>query len=171
VLSFDGGGIRNIVLLDLLSHVSAFSDLRLQSFYFFDIIVGISIGAIVINILRIKKWFTFRCVEKFVRVTKIIFIFVFRLSFFWKFFRFLFTNNRYNSRTFTEILKKVFGLLAKFRGPKLIFTHPEYVKVVLTVITLKGESEILANYSRAIIRKQDYHGELNREIRIWETLV
>jgi hypothetical protein len=171
VLSLDGGGVRGIVLLDLLSHVSALSDLGLQPFHLFDVIVGTSTGAIVASTLGIKKWSTSRCVEEFVRVAKATFAPASRLSSFWGFLRSLFTDDRYDSRTFTEALKKVFGPSAKLRGPELTSTHPEYVKVVLTVTTLKGEPEVLANYPRAVVRKQDHHGELNREARIWEASV
>ncbi|KAF2735206.1 hypothetical protein EJ04DRAFT_576300 [Polyplosphaeria fusca] len=68
ILALDGGGIRGIAELEVLSQIQRKLGVRIPITAFFDLIVGTSTGGIIALALGVKQWKVGACIEEFKRL-------------------------------------------------------------------------------------------------------
>ncbi|PVI02430.1 hypothetical protein DM02DRAFT_701953 [Periconia macrospinosa] len=143
ILSLDGGGMRGIVILEVLRKIEDEMGGRIPIQDFFDLVVGTSTGGIIALALGIKNWSVEHCSKSFTSlVTKAFtkrYPGGFRLS-----------KSRYQTKPFEGALLDAFGEEAIFAGVPDDRTSGSPRKVAVTAATETGaEAVIFTNYNRA----------------------
>ena len=165
VLSLDGGGIRGIVILQVLSSLEEEFGHRIAIQEFFDLIVGTSTGGILALALGVKNWPVRSCIALFRKVVD--------RAFTPKFYGGLKIGKRkYRTHPLEEVLKDQFKDESIFGG--LHETPASYArKVAVTASCETGEQAVIfTNYNRADDDQVNYRLERPdnpaNELRVWE---
>ncbi|CAN9312297.1 unnamed protein product [Alternaria alternata] len=161
ILSLDGGGVRGIVILEVLRQIQQELGGRIKVQEFFDLIVGTSTGGILALGLGVKNWQVDHCRELFLRMVE--------RAFTPKFFGGVtLGTNKYHTKPLEEAFSECFKHETMFGG---IRETPlaSACKVAVTSATETAEQAvILTNYNRAddeqigyqLIRPDDPKNEL-----------
>ncbi|KAF8852713.1 hypothetical protein BDZ45DRAFT_807214 [Acephala macrosclerotiorum] len=170
ILTLDGGGIRGIVELEVLSEIQRnLGQLQLASF--FDLIVGTSTGGIIAIGIGVKNWSIDECIPKFEEVCSTVFKPRFMPAV-RQITSTIFHTSKYKTKPFDEVLKEAFGHDQLFGGK---CEEPKYQRKVAVVSTYGTghQAVILTNYNRPkkvaepdykFERPQDGYGEM----KTWE---
>ncbi|KAF2823761.1 hypothetical protein CC86DRAFT_298378 [Ophiobolus disseminans] len=142
VLSLDGGGIRGIVVLEVLKSIEEELGGRIPVMNFFDLVVGTSIGGILALGLGVKEWSIQQSIELFPKLIDKIFT-----------SKVLggtrFGTSKYSTHHVEDALKECFKDDLIFGGfPEVPSAYTR--KVAVTATTESGEhGVIITNYNRA----------------------
>ncbi|KAF2134377.1 hypothetical protein P153DRAFT_402048 [Dothidotthia symphoricarpi CBS 119687] len=141
VLSLDGGGMRGIVILEVLRQVQEELGGRIPIQDFFDLVVGTSTGGILALGLGIKNWSVNHCISLFLRLVEKAFTpkFLGGVSF---------GTTKFRTQPLEEALSECFGDEAIFGGvPEASVGCAR--KVAVTAATDTGEQAVIfTNYNR-----------------------
>ncbi|KAF1996801.1 hypothetical protein P154DRAFT_565860 [Amniculicola lignicola CBS 123094] len=142
VLSLDGGGMRGIIILEVLRQVQAELGGRIPVQDFFDLIVGTSTGGILALALGVKGWSVSECQKLFLKLVEKAFTpkFLGGVSF---------GTTKYRALPLEEALADTFKDEALFGGVSR--SHISCTrKVAVTSATETGEQAVIfTNYNRA----------------------
>ncbi|KAK6351889.1 hypothetical protein TWF718_005033 [Orbilia javanica] len=176
VLALDGGGVRSIMQLEMLSKIESEIGYGLRITDFFDLIVGTSGGGLIALGLGVNGWSVNRCKRHFVELCGA--AFTPRKGTKTKWIR-QFVVARHHSRYETQPLEK--SLRQSYNEERLLFggsqnsrTSPgPKVAVVATTYNSIEEPVLLANYNR-VVNDQDTTYQFRRqknekmELKVWE---
>lgn len=142
VLALDGGGMRGIVILEVLRRIQHELGNRIPIQDFFDLIVGTSTGGILALGLGIKNWPVDYCIKVFLRLVEKAFTRKFAGGI-------AFGTTKYRSRSLEEALAEAFQDDPLFGGvPETPIGNTR--KVAVTAATETAEQAVIfTNYNRA----------------------
>lgn len=142
VLALDGGGMRGIVILEVLRKIQYELGNRIPIQEFFDLIVGTSTGGILALGLGIKNWTVDYCIKVFLRLVEKAFTRKFAGGI-------AFGTTKYRTRPLEEALTEVFQDDPLFGGvPDTLIGSTR--KVAVTAATETAEQAVIfTNYNRA----------------------
>ncbi|KAI8938298.1 hypothetical protein NX059_005951 [Plenodomus lindquistii] len=142
VLALDGGGMRGIVILEVLRRIQHELGNRIPIQEFFDLIVGTSTGGILALGLGIKNWSVDHCIKVFLRLVEKAFTRKFAGGV-------AFGTNKYRARPLEEALTEAFQEDPMFGGvPETPLGSTR--KVAVTAATETAEQAVIfTNYNRA----------------------
>ncbi|KAJ8114147.1 hypothetical protein OPT61_g3904 [Boeremia exigua] len=142
ILSLDGGGVRGIVILEVLRQIQQELGGRIQVQEFFDLIVGTSTGGILALGLGVKNWSVGRCTELFLKMVD--------KAFTPKIFGGVgLGTNKYRTRSIEDAFSECFKEQTMFGG---VHDTPLAIgrKVAVTSATETAEQAVIfTNYNRA----------------------
>ncbi|KAF2012508.1 hypothetical protein BU24DRAFT_442957 [Aaosphaeria arxii CBS 175.79] len=152
ILSLDGGGMRGIVILEVLRHIQAELGDGIPIQDFFDLIVGTSTGGILALGLGVKNWRVEDCMNMFTRLID--------KAFTRKIFGGVtLGKTKYRTQPLDDALKECFGNEALFGGE--LHTPRSGRKVAVTSATETGEQAVIfTNYNR--VDDEEIHYRLKR---------
>ncbi|KAI1091858.1 acyl transferase/acyl hydrolase/lysophospholipase [Rostrohypoxylon terebratum] len=174
-LTLDGGGIRGIIELEILTKIQAqLGEIPLREF--FDLIVGTSAGGIIALGLGAKKMDLTECKRFFEEFSKEAFSvpksakfpLIGRLNqlFYWGW-----NHGKFQAEPLEKALKLAFGEDASLFGGVSQYTSAP-AKTAVTATTLRGHVVVLSNYNRRSPNDQLYHfqrsGHPDKELLQWE---
>ncbi|CAO2647539.1 Nn.00g084610.m01.CDS01 [Neocucurbitaria sp. VM-36] len=142
ILSLDGGGMRGIVILEVLRCIQSELGHHIPIQDFFDLIVGTSTGGIIALGLGVKNWSVSDCSRWFLSLVRR--AFDTRIP-----GGFRFNKSKYRTKPLEDVLKECFGEEAMFGGvPEIPSGYAR--KVAVTAATETGEQAVIfTNYNRA----------------------
>ncbi|KAI4668760.1 uncharacterized protein J4E78_002588 [Alternaria triticimaculans] len=142
ILSLDGGGIRGIVILEVLRQIQQELGDHIKVQEFFDLIVGTSTGGILALGLGVKNWSVDQCSQLFLRMVE--------KAFTPKFFGGVsLGTNKYHTKPLEEAFKECFKDEAMFGGQRDT-PVASACKVAVTSATETAEQAVIfTNYNRA----------------------
>ncbi|KAF1847324.1 uncharacterized protein K460DRAFT_278260 [Cucurbitaria berberidis CBS 394.84] len=140
ILSLDGGGVRGVVILEVLSRIQQELGNQIPIQDFFDLIIGTSTGGIVALALGIKGWPIAHCIKSFKTLM---------LSAFTQRFPRRLGKSKYETKPLDACLAETFGEETMFAGVPSDSAHGCLRKVAVTAATETGEKAVIfANYNR-----------------------
>lgn len=142
ILSLDGGGVRGIVILEVLRQIQQELGGRIKVQEFFDLIVGTSTGGILALGLGVKNWPVDRCRELFLGMVE--------KAFTPKFFGGVsLGTNKYHTKSLEEAFAESFKDETMFGGRRRT-PLASTCKVAVTSATETAEQAVIfTNYNRA----------------------
>lgn len=175
VLALDGGGIRSIVQLTILSLLERELGGGLAVTSFFDLIVGTNTGGIIALGLGIMQWPVKECIQRFEWLCHQIFISERTSGLPGMGLLTLQTHqSRYRTAPLETALQSMFGQGALFGGAHpLPQSKALATKVAVTTTSTDGKPYLVANYNRPMDERGSpyrfYRAENpDNEIKIWE---
>ncbi|KAA8903651.1 hypothetical protein FN846DRAFT_779968 [Sphaerosporella brunnea] len=171
ILCLDGGGVRSVIQLRILSALEGHIGLGLPIQEFFDLIVGTSAGGIVALGLGAKRLPVNQCVQMFKEVAEK--AFTKRTgcdTAVLKHFIEVVGQGRCHSSSLNAVLKAVFGEAPLFGETQNLINRE--LKVGVTTTTSTGHPCFAASYNRASSEKSKYEflraETKEKELKIWE---
>ena len=164
ILSLDGGGIRGIVILEVLRAIEIELGKKIPIQNFFDLIVGTSTGGLLALGLGIKDWSVDHTIEIFPKLID--------KAFTPKLSGLKFGKRKYRTRPLEEILVEHLKDEPLFGGFHEATARPS-PRVAVTAATETGDQAVIfTNYNRADVDQVGYRlirpDDPKKEIKIWE---
>lgn len=163
ILSIDGGGIRGVVILEVLRELEQLTGKPVHKM--FDLICGVSTGAILSMLIGALKKDIDTCAEHYRLVSQSLFV-----SDFWRgTSRLIMTHAYYDSHAWEEILRKV------YQDASLIDTTtdddiPKIMAISASLLSPRIQPFVFRNYNLPVERMKfsDYSGSCKH--KVWQAV-
>lgn len=163
ILSIDGGGIRGVVILEILKRLESLTGQPVHKM--FDLICGVSTGAILAMLLGALKKDLATCEDLYRLVSKNLFV-----SDFWRgTSRLLWTHAYYDSSVWEKILKEVFTEDKSLIETSLQHDVPKVMAISASLKSPRIKPYVFRNYN---FHPLDSHGVYEGSCRhkVWQSV-
>lgn len=163
ILSIDGGGIRGVVILEVLRELEQLTGTPVHKM--FDLICGVSTGAILSMLIGALKKDVDTCAEHYRLVSQSLFV-----SDFWRgTSRLIMTHAYYDSNAWEDILKQV------YQDQSLVDTTtdddvPKLMAISASLLSPRIQPFVFRNYNLPVerIKFSDYSGSCKH--KVWQAV-